>query len=90
MIDPAPFRQFRKYSRVEQAKSYTSGKEGNLVDAGLALGRSFRVGLGGQGQIVHLGPLYGKPSPTRSDVLAVDKLRLVEDKEVRSQLARLV
>lgn len=82
VIDPAPFRQLRKYTRVEHAKSYTNGKENNLVDAGLALGRSFRVGMGGQGQVVHIGSLYRNPKPTRSDTLAVDKLRLVQNTEV--------
>ena len=84
MIDPAPFRQLRKYARVELNQSYTKGKEANLVDVGLALGRSFRIGLGGQGQVVHLGALYGTPKPGKSDALAIDKLRLVEIKEVSS------
>lgn len=84
MIDPAPFRQFRKYTRVQLNESYTNGKENSLIDAGLGLGRSFRVGLGGQGQVVHLGSLYGNPKPTKSDTIAVDSISLVQNKQVQS------
>lgn len=82
VIDPAPFRQLRKYTRVELSKSVVAGREASLVDAGLALGRSFRVGWGNQGQVVHLGQLYNQPKPGKSDALAVDTLRLVSRPQV--------
>lgn len=40
-----------------------NGMEGYVIDAGLALGRSFRVGWGPGGTLVHLGSLCG-PSST--------------------------
>jgi nuclear pore complex protein Nup98-Nup96 len=54
-----PFKPTRKYARVESAASAVGGNEGVVVDAGLALGRSFRVGWGPGGIIVHLGELCG-------------------------------
>lgn len=36
-----------------------AGNESAFVDAGLALGRSFRVGWGPSGKLVHLGELCG-------------------------------
>lgn len=82
VIDPAPFRQLRKYARVELDRSVMAGREGSVVDEGLGLGRSFRVGCGQQGQIVHLGSLYNKPKPAKSDALAIDRLKLVSHAEV--------
>src|SRR6266576_986867 len=40
--EPAPYRPFRKYTRVESSSTAT-GYEGAFFDAGLAFGRSFRV-----------------------------------------------
>ncbi|KAH7923076.1 hypothetical protein BV22DRAFT_1036756 [Leucogyrophana mollusca] len=58
-IDPLPLRPSRKYARVESSASVVAGNEGALVDAGLALGRSFRVGWGPGGTLVHLGKVCG-------------------------------
>jgi hypothetical protein len=44
---------------VLASKSVVQNQEGSAVDAGLALGRSFRVGWGPSGQLVHLGNLCG-------------------------------
>ena len=63
-MDPAPFRPSRKYARVETAASVVAGNEGVLIDYGLALGRSFRVGWGPGGRLAHLGSLcapHGQP-----------------------------
>lgn len=69
---PAPRSTFRderlydtytatKYAEtvVLASKSVVQNQEGSVVDAGLALGRSFRVGWGPGGHLVHLGNLCG-------------------------------
>ncbi|KAI0249206.1 nuclear protein 96-domain-containing protein [Lactifluus subvellereus] len=56
-IEPVTFRPSRKYARVEGSASIVNGVEDALVDAGLAFGRSFRVGWGPSGTLVHLGRL---------------------------------
>ncbi|KAJ2988961.1 hypothetical protein NUW54_g8940 [Trametes sanguinea] len=54
-----------KYARVDSSASAFAGREGAYIDAGLALGRSFRVGWGPGGTLVHLGELCGpNTSPT--------------------------
>ncbi|KAF8888568.1 nuclear protein 96-domain-containing protein [Infundibulicybe gibba] len=58
-IEPQPYRPTRKYARVENSESVVNGSEGAILDAGLALGRSFRVGWGPGGALVHLGSLCG-------------------------------
>lgn len=63
-IESAAFRPSRKYARVESSASIVNGVEDAMVDAGLAFGRSFRVGWGPSGNLVHLGQLCG-PSSTR-------------------------
>ena len=50
-------RQARKYARVALADGVESGKEGVKVDAGLALGRSFRCSWGPNGELVHFGKI---------------------------------
>ncbi|OCH85762.1 hypothetical protein OBBRIDRAFT_739307 [Obba rivulosa] len=58
-IQPTPYRPSRKYARVESSESAVTGNEACFVDAGLAMGRSFRVGWGPGGTLVHLGELCG-------------------------------
>ncbi|KAH9848377.1 nuclear protein 96-domain-containing protein [Lenzites betulinus] len=58
-IEPEPYRPSRKYSRVESAASAFVGHEHSFIDAGLAYGRSFRVGWGPGGTLAHLGELCG-------------------------------
>ncbi|KIK96637.1 hypothetical protein PAXRUDRAFT_825734 [Paxillus rubicundulus Ve08.2h10] len=58
-IDHPVYRPSRKYARVETSASAVAGNEDALVDAGFALGRSFRVGWGSCGTLVHLGQLCG-------------------------------
>ncbi|KAJ7222682.1 nuclear protein 96-domain-containing protein [Mycena rebaudengoi] len=45
-IELPAYRPSRKYARVESDESAVKGNEGAFVDAGLAFGRSFRVGWG--------------------------------------------
>ncbi|KAF8633142.1 hypothetical protein AX17_004643 [Amanita inopinata Kibby_2008] len=61
-IEPASYRPFRKYARVETSSSVVAGYEGSFIDAGLALGRSFRAGWGPGGTLVHLGTICGPHS----------------------------
>ena len=56
-IEPSPYRPWRKYARVESSALTITGCEGALIDAGLSMGRSFRVGWGPGGTLVHLGKL---------------------------------
>lgn len=49
---------------VRSSQSIVQNVDGATADAGLALGRSFRVGWGPGGTIVHLGTLCG-PSSTK-------------------------
>ncbi|KAF8635366.1 hypothetical protein AX15_000371 [Amanita polypyramis BW_CC] len=58
-VEPAPYRPFRKYARVEGSSSIVSGYESAFFDAGLALGKSFRVGWGPQGILTHVGTICG-------------------------------
>jgi nuclear pore complex protein Nup98-Nup96 len=44
----------RKYARIPTHQSITKGHDGALADAGLAMGRSFRVGWGSAGSLAHL------------------------------------
>lgn len=63
-MDPLPYRPSRKYARVDTSDSSVKGTEGAMVDAGLSLGRSFRVGWGPGGTLVHSGRLCGPKSLT--------------------------
>ncbi|KAF8652360.1 hypothetical protein AX16_004390 [Volvariella volvacea WC 439] len=65
-IEPPQYRPSRKYARVEATLSAVNGHEGALVDAGLSLGRSFRVGWGPGGKFVHLGGLCDPLSSSKS------------------------
>ncbi|KAF7289507.1 SNF2 family helicase [Mycena chlorophos] len=58
-VDPPAFRPTRKYARVEKAESAVVDGEAAVVDAGLAFGRSFRVGWGTGGVLVHPGAICG-------------------------------
>ena len=52
-------RPARKLTRLDLARSAVKGSEGLAMDAGLALGRSFRVGWGPDGTMVHNGKIVG-------------------------------
>ncbi|KAI9069844.1 hypothetical protein FKP32DRAFT_1586561 [Trametes sanguinea] len=77
-IEPEPYRPSRKYARVDSSASAFAGREGAYIDAGLALGRSFRVGWGPGGTLVHLGELCGpNTSPKSSANVSTVKLSTV-------------
>ncbi|GAA5992408.1 hypothetical protein JCM5350_000968 [Sporobolomyces pararoseus] len=90
-IDSTPFRPYRTYTRVPLKDSIvtdqTSSRQ-SLVDAGLALGRSYRVGWGTKGEIVSLKGVYNQ-SETKSDVVKIEKLKLVSDNDKTSALRLL-
>ncbi|THH28963.1 hypothetical protein EUX98_g5225 [Antrodiella citrinella] len=65
-MEPLPYRPSRKYARVGNAASAVSGNENALIDAGLTMGRSFRVGWGPGGTLAHLGHLCG-PADSSSE-----------------------
>ena len=56
-VDPPILRPSRKYTRVEIKSSIVDGNEGVYFDAGLSMGRSFRVGWGPGGRLVHRGTI---------------------------------
>ncbi|EDR08209.1 uncharacterized protein LACBIDRAFT_297625 [Laccaria bicolor S238N-H82] len=77
-IEPPLYRPSRKYARVEINSSIANGKEGIYVDAGLAMGRSFRVGWGPGGTLLHLGSICGPLSTSaisaNSSVVTLTKI----------------
>ncbi|TFK49034.1 hypothetical protein OE88DRAFT_1633808 [Heliocybe sulcata] len=50
-------RPVRKFARISTVETTALGKESLQVDAGLALGRSFRVSWGPGGKLAHIGTL---------------------------------
>ncbi|KAK7681366.1 hypothetical protein QCA50_015457 [Cerrena zonata] len=90
------FRPTRKFARVDNSASAVKGTENTLVDAGLAVGRSFRVGWGPGGRVVHVGSLCSPSgSSTRtsnSSVVHITTLPVfpTSDKEAESQASILL
>lgn len=80
-IEPAPFRPSRKYARVESSASAFTGHEEVFIDSGLSQGRSFRVGWGPGGQLVHLGKICGvrgsSSSTANSSVVNITSIPLL-------------
>ncbi|KAG8759967.1 hypothetical protein FRC11_001141, partial [Ceratobasidium sp. 423] len=80
--EPEPL---RKYERVSNDKSVTKSFAGAYMDAGLALGRSFRVSWGPNGELVHLGKICGvneKDSlPLSPSVINVSRVPLLSNPE---------
>ncbi|KAJ2925405.1 hypothetical protein H1R20_g11674, partial [Candolleomyces eurysporus] len=76
-IGPTALRPTRKYARIEITSSVANGKEESYVDAGLAFGRSFRVGWGPGGKLVHVGvicgPFASSPSSVNSSIVTLTK-----------------
>lgn len=92
VLDPTPFRPYRTYARVPLPDSVTASTSSNqgLADSGLALGRSYRVGWGSDGELITLNGVYDLRR-TKSDVLKVEKLKLLssEDKTASLRLLEL-
>lgn len=65
-IASPPPRHPRKYAKVPLAESFVNGNEGVRVDAGLALGRSFRCSWGPNGELVHFGKICAPKTEFRS------------------------
>ncbi|KAJ6485939.1 nuclear protein 96-domain-containing protein [Mycena sanguinolenta] len=84
-IDP-PYRPSRKYARVESSQSAVTGNEAALVDAGLAFGRSFRVGWGPAGHLVHPGGLCAPSSSIKtsanSSIISMTKVPMCESSDL--------
>ncbi|RXW16183.1 hypothetical protein EST38_g9671 [Candolleomyces aberdarensis] len=76
-MGPTALRPTRKYARIEITSSVANGKEESYVDAGLAFGRSFRVGWGPGGKLVHVGvicgPFASSPSSVNSSIVTLTK-----------------
>ncbi|KEP54149.1 nucleoporin [Rhizoctonia solani 123E] len=75
----------RKYERVSNDKSVTKSFAGAYMDAGLALGRSFRVSWGPNGELVHLGRICGAAEkdalPSSPSIVNVSKVSLLSNPE---------
>ncbi|KAI0318527.1 nuclear protein 96-domain-containing protein [Amylostereum chailletii] len=93
-VDDVPFRPSRKYARVETASSLVKGAEDALVDAGLALGRSFRVGWGPSASLVHLGQLCGPTGNSKisanSSLILKTSLPFTHARKHASDLAQIL
>lgn len=70
------FRPIRPTMLVPLAASVANNREGSLVDASLALGRSYRVGFGPQGQVVSLRGTYRSAAPLQAGLVHVEQLQL--------------
>ncbi|GAA5958261.1 hypothetical protein JCM3765_004772 [Sporobolomyces pararoseus] len=90
VVDPTPFRPYRTYTRVplkDSISDQTSSQQ-NLVDAGLALGRSYKIGWGTKGEILSLKGVYDK-SQVKSDVVKLEKLKLVSDDDDDAKISAI-
>ncbi|KAF9256599.1 hypothetical protein L218DRAFT_189569 [Marasmius fiardii PR-910] len=82
-VDAPPLqRPSRKYTRVaiDSASSIAADAEDGLVDAGLAFGRSFRVGWGPGGSLVHLGKLgnpWNSGASSNASIISLTKVPLL-------------
>ncbi|KAH8101186.1 nuclear protein 96-domain-containing protein [Cristinia sonorae] len=87
-IEPLPYRPSRKYARVGNAASAVSGNENALVDAGLSMGRSFRVGWGPGGTLAHLarlcGPLDSPPETANSSTVTLTTVPIFATSEAEA------
>ncbi|PWN50551.1 hypothetical protein IE53DRAFT_362282 [Violaceomyces palustris] len=94
-------RPARKLTRTDLDQSVVKGSEGLNMDAGLALGRSFRVGWGPDGTIVHNGTIVSAgalaslksisssvESPSQNlTTVKVEKLKIFKDEEITTEEA---
>ncbi|PWN44900.1 hypothetical protein IE81DRAFT_320871 [Ceraceosorus guamensis] len=94
----APIAKPQKFSRTENTSSIVAGAERLTIDAGLSMGRSFRVGWGPDGTIAHIGKLFvgtqSVASSSRrtdhlpSSAVRLEKLRLFSDPESDAKNAK--
>ncbi|EJD03515.1 uncharacterized protein FOMMEDRAFT_83835 [Fomitiporia mediterranea MF3/22] len=55
----------RKYARISLSESVSAKRENMFLDAGLSMGRSFRVGWGPGNKLVHVGQLSSGASSSK-------------------------
>jgi nuclear pore complex protein Nup98-Nup96 len=72
---PPKLRTPCKYAKVSLAKSSVVGHEGVTTDSGLALGRSFGVSWGPNGELVHIGKIC---APTADFASSPDPIVFIE------------
>nr|XP_019002371.1 nuclear pore complex protein Nup98-Nup96 [Kwoniella mangroviensis CBS 8507]OCF65832.1 nuclear pore complex protein Nup98-Nup96 [Kwoniella mangroviensis CBS 8507] len=94
-VNPPKLRQPRKYARVAGSGSIAKSDEGIKVDAGLALGRSFRCSWGPNGELVHSGRICAPNSTITPDLDALIHIEKVEtlandDKTENNKAQRLL
>ncbi|KAJ1020735.1 hypothetical protein NDA16_004127 [Ustilago loliicola] len=92
----------KKLRKVDVAQSDAVAADGETLDAGLSLGRSFRVGWGPDGTLVHNGKIVGSsrevatsPAKTEADAvgsaststLVIEKVKLFKDAETSQEEA---
>ncbi|KAJ9475145.1 Nucleoporin NUP116/NSP116 [Pseudozyma hubeiensis] len=92
-------RPAKKLRKLDVAKSDAVAADGEMLDAGLSLGRSFRVGWGPDGTLVHNGKILSGNSvdapKTEDDALAsaktstlvLERIKLFKDAETSAQEA---
>lgn len=76
------YRPLREWKAVPLEKSLVNGNEGNVLDAGLMLDRSFRATFGPQGQLVTLGGITSFSTAsvaTKQTTINVFKPRIFAD-----------
>ncbi|KIY50405.1 hypothetical protein FISHEDRAFT_38847 [Fistulina hepatica ATCC 64428] len=80
-IELPVFRPSRKYARVQVADSAATGCDNAFIDAGLAFGRSFRVGWGPSGMLAHPGAICGVVSSktTANSTIYLSRVSLAPD-----------
>ncbi|KAJ3827583.1 nuclear protein 96-domain-containing protein [Lentinula raphanica] len=76
-VQPTLSRPSHKYTRVDSTMSITNGAEGARADAGLSMGRSFRVGWGPGGVLVR---------PTSGTTVVKTHLPLASSNSLSSKL----
>lgn len=88
----------KKLRKLDVAQSAAVAADGETLDAGLSLGRSFRVGWGPDGLLVHNGRIVGGGSSAKTEVadavastttstLVLEKVKLFKDAEAAKQEA---
>ncbi|KAJ6615151.1 nuclear protein 96-domain-containing protein [Mycena sp. CBHHK59/15] len=89
-IEPPSYRPSRKYARVESSESAVKGHEAALVDAGLSFGRSFRVGWGPGGTLVHPGTLCAPSTSSKisanSSIISKTRVPICEPSDLSAKL----
>ncbi|BGP27762.1 nucleoporin nup189 [Rhodotorula toruloides] len=94
-VDPLPFRPLRPVTLVPFDSSITASRTSSLADAGLALSRSFRVGLGpstserGGEKIVSLRGVYEVAEGGKLDV-TIERINSLSNSPDASSALRLL